>query len=110
MKWRRVARTGVAVEGDESTTQYHRIRRTDRDRRFVLGWKKLGRVAQLMAQRRDGAGPARAVNDRWQALKTSEDLALKQPMGRGAIAAAAEAMRKPRRSLQDALYRATTAS
>jgi hypothetical protein len=42
------------------------------------------------------AKPAsRAVNDKWASWRSSQDLAAKHPMGRGVVAAAAEAMKKP---------------
>jgi hypothetical protein len=43
------------------------------------------------------AGPAKPTNDSWASWRSREDLAAKHPMGRGVIAAAAEAMKKPRR-------------
>jgi hypothetical protein len=39
--------------------------------------------------------PSRPVNDKWASWRSSHDLAAKHPMGRGVIAAAAEAMKKP---------------
>jgi hypothetical protein len=41
------------------------------------------------------ANPAsKAIDDRWASWKPSQDLASKHPMGRGVVAAAAEAMKK----------------
>lgn len=36
------------------------------------------------------------IDARWQSWRSPEDLASKHPMGRGVIAAAAEAMKKPK--------------
>jgi hypothetical protein len=60
-----------------------------------------GGAAHEMAHGYDNAGiqpasrAASAINDRWATWTSSENLASRHPMGRGVIAAAAEAMKKP---------------
>ena len=46
------------------------------------------------ARTRPAKSASKATNDRWPSWAPTQDLASKHPMGRGVVAAAAEAMKK----------------